>query len=41
MLAPLVCGFQTGAATMLQVLAPELGHTVAIFGAGGVGLSAR
>jgi aryl-alcohol dehydrogenase len=40
MLAPLVCGFQTGAATMLQVLAPELGHTVAIFGAGGVGLSA-
>jgi aryl-alcohol dehydrogenase len=40
MLAPLVCGFQTGAATMLQVLAPELGNTVAIFGAGGVGLSA-
>ena len=40
MVAPLVCGFQTGAATMLQVLAPELGHTVAIFGAGGVGLSA-
>jgi aryl-alcohol dehydrogenase len=40
MLAPLVCGFQTGAATVLQVLAPELGHTVAVFGAGGVGLSA-
>jgi aryl-alcohol dehydrogenase len=40
MLAPLVCGFQTGAATMLRVLAPELGNTVAIFGAGGVGLSA-
>jgi aryl-alcohol dehydrogenase len=40
MLAPLVCGFQTGAATMLQVLAPQLGQTVAIFGAGGVGLSA-
>ena len=40
MLAPLVCGFQTGAATMFQVLAPELGHTVAIFGAGGVGLAA-
>ena len=38
MLAPLVCGFQTGAATMLQVLAPQLGNTVAIFGAGGVGL---
>jgi aryl-alcohol dehydrogenase len=28
MLAPLVCGFQTGAATMLQVLAPQLGNTV-------------
>jgi aryl-alcohol dehydrogenase len=40
MLAPLVCGFQTGAATMFQVLAPELGHTVVVFGAGGVGLSA-
>ena len=40
MLAPLVCGFQTGAATMLQVLAPQLGDTVAVFGAGGVGLSA-
>jgi aryl-alcohol dehydrogenase len=40
MLAPLVCGFQTGAATMFQVLAPDLGHTVAVFGAGGVGLSA-
>lgn len=40
MLAPLVCGFQTGAATMLQVLQPGLGHTVVVFGAGGVGLSA-
>jgi aryl-alcohol dehydrogenase len=40
MLAPLVCGFQTGAGTMFQVLAPELGHTVVVFGAGGVGLSA-
>jgi aryl-alcohol dehydrogenase len=39
-LAPLVCGFQTGAATMFQVLAPELGHAVVVFGAGGVGLSA-
>jgi aryl-alcohol dehydrogenase len=39
-LAPLVCGFQTGAATMLQVLNPGLGHTVVVFGAGGVGLSA-
>jgi aryl-alcohol dehydrogenase len=40
MLAPLVCGFQTGAATMMQVLNPGLGQTVAVFGAGGVGLSA-
>jgi aryl-alcohol dehydrogenase len=40
MLAPLVCGFQTGAATMLQVLNPGLGQTVVVFGAGGVGLSA-
>lgn len=40
MLAPLVCGFQTGAATMLQVLNPALGNTVVVFGAGGVGLSA-
>lgn len=40
MLAPLVCGFQTGAATMLQVLNPGLGHSVVVFGAGGVGLSA-
>jgi aryl-alcohol dehydrogenase len=40
MLAPLVCGFQTGAATMFQVLAPQLGNTVVVFGAGGVGLSA-
>jgi aryl-alcohol dehydrogenase len=39
-LAPLVCGFQTGAATVLQVLAPGLGHSVAVFGAGGVGLAA-
>ena len=39
-LAPLVCGFQTGAATMLQVLAPQLGDTVAVFGTGGVGLAA-
>jgi aryl-alcohol dehydrogenase len=40
MLAPLVCGFQTGCSTMLQVLAPGLGHTVAVYGAGAVGLSA-
>jgi aryl-alcohol dehydrogenase len=40
LLAPMVCGFQTGCATMLQVLAPGLGDTVAVFGSGAVGLSA-
>jgi aryl-alcohol dehydrogenase len=40
LLAPLVCGFQTGCATMLQVLAPSLGDTVAVYGTGAVGLSA-
>jgi aryl-alcohol dehydrogenase len=39
-LAPLVCGFQTGCATMFHVLAPGLGDTVAVFGTGAVGLSA-
>ncbi|MDP9792970.1 aryl-alcohol dehydrogenase [Catenuloplanes nepalensis] len=38
--APLGCGVQTGAGTVLNVLRPEPGGTVAIFGAGGVGLSA-
>ena len=40
LLAPMVCGFQTGCATMLQVLSPGLGDTVAVFGTGAVGLSA-
>lgn len=40
MLAPLVCGFQTGASTVFEVLRPGLGDTVAIFGAGNVGLAA-
>ena len=40
LLAPVVCGFQTGCATMLQVLTPGLGDAVAVFGTGAVGLSA-
>jgi aryl-alcohol dehydrogenase len=39
-LAPLGCGVQTGAGAVLNVLAPEAGSTVAVFGAGVVGLSA-
>ncbi|SHN16538.1 NAD(P)-dependent alcohol dehydrogenase [Cryptosporangium aurantiacum] len=38
--APLGCGVQTGAGTVLNVLRPEAGATLVIFGAGGVGLSA-
>lgn len=38
--APLGCGVQTGVGTVLDVLAPEPGSTLAVFGAGGVGLSA-
>ena len=34
------CGIQTGAGTILNVLKPEPGSTVAVLGAGGVGLSA-
>lgn len=38
--APLGCGVQTGAGTILNVLDPAPGDRVLIFGAGGVGLSA-
>lgn len=38
--APLGCGLQTGAGTILNVLKPPLDSTVAISGAGAVGLSA-
>lgn len=34
------CGIQTGAGTVLNVLRPEVGSTVAIFGAGAVGMAA-
>jgi aryl-alcohol dehydrogenase len=39
-LGPLACGVQTGAQSVLNVLRPEAGSTLAVFGAGGVGLSA-
>jgi aryl-alcohol dehydrogenase len=38
--APLGCGIQTGAGTVLNVLKPEAGNSVVVYGAGGVGLSA-
>ncbi|WP_299531403.1 NAD(P)-dependent alcohol dehydrogenase [uncultured Streptomyces sp.] len=38
--APLGCSVQTGAGTVLNVLEPEPGSTVTVFGAGGVGLTA-
>lgn len=40
LLGPLACGVQTGAQSVLNVLRPGPGDTLAIFGAGGVGLSA-
>ncbi|MGI8333112.1 NAD(P)-dependent alcohol dehydrogenase [Actinomadura scrupuli] len=39
-LAPLGCGVQTGAGTVLNVLQPEPGSSIAVFGCGAVGLSA-
>lgn len=38
--APLGCGLQTGASTVLNVLKPESGSSIAILGVGAVGLSA-
>jgi len=40
MLAPLGCGFQTGAGAILNTLRPEVGSSLAIMGAGNVGLAA-
>jgi aryl-alcohol dehydrogenase len=40
LLGPLSCGIQTGAGTVLNVLKPEAGESIAVFGCGGVGLSA-
>lgn len=38
--APLGCGVQTGTGTVLNALRPRAGDSIAVFGAGGVGLSA-
>jgi aryl-alcohol dehydrogenase len=38
--APFGCGIQTGAGAILNVLKPEPGSTVAVFGAGAVGIAA-
>ncbi|MFD4603015.1 NAD(P)-dependent alcohol dehydrogenase [Streptomyces sp. NPDC058464] len=40
LLAPIGCGIQTGAGAVLNILQPGPGDTVAVFGAGAVGLSA-
>ena len=40
MLGPLGCGIQTGAGAVLNVLKPRAGTSIAIFGAGAVGLAA-
>lgn len=40
LLSPVGCGIQTGAGAVLNELRPDTGETVAVFGAGAVGLSA-
>ncbi|GAA2135470.1 NAD(P)-dependent alcohol dehydrogenase [Kitasatospora kazusensis] len=40
LLAVFGCGVQTGTGAVLNVLRPEPGHTLAVFGAGAVGLAA-
>lgn len=40
MLGPLGCGIQTGAGAIINVLKPQLGDTVVVFGTGAVGLAA-
>jgi len=40
LLGPLGCGVQTGAGSVLNALRPEAGTSIAVFGAGPVGLSA-
>lgn len=39
-LGPLGCGIQTGAGTVINVLRPKAGASIAVFGTGPVGLSA-
>jgi aryl-alcohol dehydrogenase len=40
LMAPLGCGLQTGAGTVLNVLRPAAGDSIAVFGTGAVGLAA-
>lgn len=40
MLGPLGCGLQTGAGAVLNIFRPQKGDSLAVFGAGAVGLSA-
>lgn len=40
LLGPLGCGIQTGAGSVMNVLKPEAGDSIVVFGAGGVGLAA-
>lgn len=40
LMGPLGCGIQTGAGAVLNALKPEGGSTIAVFGAGSVGLAA-
>lgn len=40
LLAPLGCGYQTGAGAVLNVLRPQAGSTIAVIGAGAVGAAA-
>ncbi len=40
LLGPLGCGVQTGAGSVMNALKPQAGSSIAIFGAGSVGLSA-
>lgn len=40
LLGPTACGIQTGAGSILNVLRPQAGERIAVFGVGSVGLSA-
>ena len=40
LMAPLGCGIQTGAGTVLNIMEPQAGQGIAVFGVGTVGLSA-
>lgn len=40
MLGPLACGIQTGAGAIINALKPKVGESLAVFGAGSVGMAA-